>query len=98
MKHPSLYKASNKTEIVLEEYIGILKSELPNLCKSLINFKIYIKGPLSGLRQFLTIESPLKIKINAFHFIFFLFLRYLQFYPDFLFMWENDLIRTLRFD
>ena len=26
------------------------------------------KGPLSGVRQFLTIESPLKVMKNAFHF------------------------------
>ena len=29
----------------------------------------WIKGPLSGLRQFPTIESPLKIMKNAFYFI-----------------------------
>ena len=30
--------------------------------------RIAIKGALSGLRQFLTIKSPLKMMKNAFHF------------------------------
>ena len=29
---------------------------------------VYIKGALSGLRQFLAPESPLKLMKNAFHF------------------------------
>ena len=30
---------------------------------------VNIKGPLSGLRQFLTIENPLKMMENAFYFM-----------------------------
>ena len=33
------------------------------------NHSIYIKGALSGLRQFLTNVSPLKLLKNAFYFI-----------------------------
>ena len=32
--------------------------------------QLYIKGPLLGLKQFLTIESPLKMMKNGFCFIF----------------------------
>ena len=40
-----------------------------------------VKGPISGLRQFLTIESPLKMMKNAFQFLLkaLSFLRYLYF-------------------
>ena len=31
--------------------------------------QLYIKGPLLGLKQFLTIESPLKMMKNGFCFI-----------------------------
>ena len=37
--------------------------------KMLTNHLKYIKGALSGLRQFLTTESPLKMMKNAFYFI-----------------------------
>ena len=33
------------------------------------NHSMYIKGPFSGLRQFLTNVSPLKLLKNAFYFI-----------------------------
>ena len=40
-----------------------MQSELPPLRESLL-----VKGALSGLRQFLAIESPLKMMKNAFYF------------------------------
>ena len=47
------------------------------------------KGPLLGLRQFVTTESSLNMMENAFYLIvksFFAFLRYFHFCPDFLVM------------
>ena len=60
---------------------------------------ILTSRPLSGLGQFLTTESHLKIMKNAFYFILkvLYFLRYLHFPPNFLVMQEKGLIRKLKF-
>ena len=44
--------------------------QLSTSCKEIVssNTKEHIKGTLSGLRQFLTHESPLKMMKNAFYF------------------------------
>ena len=56
-----------------------------------------LKGPLSSLRVFLAIESLLKMIQYIFisYQKLFSFLRYLHFYPDFLVMHKNGLIRKL---
>ena len=54
---------------------------------------------VSGLRQFLAAESPLKMMKNAFYFTLislFVLKRYLNFCFDFLFMEKNGLIRKIR--
>ena len=58
---------------------------------------IQFKDPFLCLRQFLTIESPLKVIKNVSYFMLkvFSFLRSNCFCPDFLFMWKNGLIKTL---
>ena len=58
----------------------------------------YIKGELSGLRQFLANESPVKMMKNAFYFTLFpfSFSRYLCVCLDFLVMYKNGLIRKTR--
>ena len=65
------------------------------------NASVNIKGALSGLRQFLATESPLKIMKNAFYFTLFhikaLFvLNILSFCLDFLVMYRNGLIKKIR--
>ena len=56
----------------------------------LLNFYVFEKkqGALSGLRQFLATESPLKMMKNVFYFMLkaLSFSRYISFYHDFLFM------------
>ena len=37
-------------------------------CKAIVVKFFFIKGTLSGLRQFLGTESPIKMMKNAFHF------------------------------
>ena len=56
------------------------------------------KGVLSGLRQFLVTESPLKIKRNVFYFTLkaLFVLKFLNFCLDFLVMQKNDLIRKIK--
>ena len=56
------------------------------------------KGTVSGLGQFLTFESPLKMMKNDFYFTLkaLSFLRYLNFCLDFLVILKNDLIRKKR--
>ena len=58
----------------------------------------YLKGKLSGLRQFLTTENPLKMMKNAFISPQKLFSssRYLSFCLDFLVMYQNVLIKKIR--
>ena len=58
----------------------------------------FLKGALSGLREFLTIESPLKLMENAFISPqkLFPFSRYLDFCLDFSVMQQNNLIRKIR--
>ena len=55
------------------------------------------KGALSGLRQYLATESPLKMMKNAFFPPQKLFssLRYLSFCHDFLVMYQNGLIKKI---
>ena len=63
-----------------------------------INFEI--KGALSGVRQFLATESPLKMTKNAFLFhlfVLFSLSRYLNFCLDFLVMYKKGLIRKIYF-
>ena len=57
-----------------------------------------LKGALSGLRQFLATESPLKVMKKAFYFTkkLFSFSRYFSFYLDFLVMYQNGLIKKMR--
>ena len=56
-----------------------------------------LKGPLSGLRQFLASESPLKLIKNAFYFTSkFIFVLKLSFCLDFLVMYRNGLIKKIR--
>ena len=57
-----------------------------------------IKSALSGLRQFLPTESPLKMIKNdvCLPQKLFPFLRYLNFCPDFLVMYKNGSIRKIR--
>ena len=56
------------------------------------------KGSLSGLRQFLANESPLKMMKNAFYLTLKApsFSKYLSFCLDFLVMYQNGLIRKMR--
>ena len=57
-----------------------------------------IKNALSGLRQFMAIASPVRMKKDALYFIkkLFSFWSYLAFCSDFFIMQENFLIRKLR--
>ena len=57
-----------------------------------------LNDALSGLRQVLATESPLKMTKNVSYFILklFIFLRYLQSCLGFLVMQENNLIRKTR--
>ena len=57
-----------------------------------------LKGALSGLRQFLATESPLKVMKKAFYFTkkLFSFSRYFSFYLDFLVLYQNGLIKKMR--
>ena len=52
------------------------------------NFFSILKGQLLDLRQFLTVESPIKMIKNGFHFMLkaLFFLRYLHFCTDFFVM------------
>ena len=58
----------------------------------------FLKDPLSGLREFLTIESPLKLMENAFISPqkLFSFSRNLDFCLDYSVMQQNNLIRKIR--
>ena len=51
-----------------------------------VRFKVGFKGPLSGVRQFLTTEGPLEIMKNAFYFTLKAFSLYFNFFLDFLVM------------
>ena len=59
---------------------------------------IYIKCTLSGLRELLATEAPLKMIRNAFISpqTFLPFSRCLSFYLGFLIMYQNGLIKTIR--
>ena len=59
---------------------------------------LYIKGALSGLRQFLSTESPLKMMKNAFYFTSkaLSVLKKLNFCFDFLAMCQKGLIKKIR--
>ena len=59
---------------------------------------IFFKDALSGLRQFLATESPLKMMKNAFYLTskFLFSLRYLSFCLDFFVMYRNGLIKKIR--
>ena len=59
---------------------------------------VLFKDALSGLRQFLPTERPLKMMKNVFYFAVktLFILEILQFYSEFLVMLETDLIRKLR--
>ena len=54
-----------------------------------------LKGALSGLRQFLTTDSPLKIMKNVFYFTSKAHFVLKNFCLDFLVMQQNDLIRKI---
>ena len=61
-------------------------------------FESNLKVPLSGLRQFLTTGSPFKMMKNDFYFMlkaFFVLELFYIFYPDFLVIKKNGLIRKL---
>ena len=47
--------------------MNMSKAKLSFICISLV-FKNVIKGALSGLRQFLVTQNPLKMMKNAFYF------------------------------
>ena len=57
-----------------------------------------LKGALSGLRQFLATESPLKMMKNAFYFTSkaLFVLKIFKFCLEFLVMYQNGLIKTIR--
>ena len=59
---------------------------------------LYIKGALSGQRQLLATESPLKMMKNAFYFTSkaLFVLKILSFCLDFLVMYQNGLIKEIR--
>ena len=66
---------------------------------SIINTHFFqFKGALSGLRQFLANESPLKMMKSDFYFIVkaLFVLKILSFCLDFLVKYKNDLIRKTR--
>ena len=71
-----------------------LKKDFVGLSKVDIHFNFLLKGAMSGLRQFLAIESPLKMMKNAFKALF--FSRYLDFCLDFLVLQQNYLIMKIR--
>ena len=48
---------------------ALWNSECRYVCSTNFRFLMKLKGPFLGLRQFLLIESPLKMMKNAFHFI-----------------------------
>ena len=56
------------------------------------------KGPMSGMRQFLTAESPLKLIKNVSYFLLgaFFVLELFTFFLDFLVMYKNGLTKRLR--
>ena len=59
---------------------------------------VAFKGTLSGLKQFLATESPLKMMKNAFYFTSeaLFILKSLNFCLDFLFLYRNGLIKKVR--
>ena len=66
---------------------------------NLIGIKtVSVKGAVSGLRQFSTTESPLKMIKNTFHFTSksLFVLKIFKFCLDFLVFYENGLIRKKR--
>ena len=61
--------------------------------------RVAFKGALSGLRQLLTTESPLKMMKNVFYFtskVLTLFSRYLSFCLYFLATYQNSLLKKIR--
>ena len=74
-----------------------LKKVLFHVAKTWYYLECVLKGALSGLRQFLATESPLKwwkmLFISPQK--FFPFSRYLRFFLDFLVMQQNGLIRKI---
>ena len=68
------------------------------LGRSLPYLKYVFKGPLSGLRQFLAIESPLKMMKNAFYFTSkaLLVLKIFKSCLDLLVMYRNGLIKKMK--
>ena len=77
-------------------YIDILIFFL--LIMSRRSFYLILKGTLSGLRQFLATESPLKMMKNAFYFTSkaLFVLKISKFCLDFLVMYQNALIKKIR--
>ena len=92
---------SGITYVISYNYAKIkvdLYNSLP-LEKTIIfhNVIILIKGTLSGLRQFLASESPLKMMKSAFYFTLkALFVFNISFCLDFLVMYQSGLIKKIR--
>ena len=83
--------------IVIE--LSIRKSFVFNFWKKQCVICKYFKSPLSGLRQFLATESPVKTMKNAFFLRqkLFSFSRYLSFCLDFLVVYRNGMIKKENF-
>ena len=60
---------------------------------------LFLKGALSGVRQFLTTERPLKLMKNVFYFTSkaLSVLKILSFCLDFLVVYQNGLIKKVNF-
>ena len=90
-----VYLKANSTILGAFQCSACLVGAPPTCTSSTINFS---KDALSGLRQFLATENPLKVMKNAFCFnskaLF--FSRYLSFCHYFLFMYRNGLIKKIR--
>ena len=62
-----LLSMRHQPSLSIYEYTGT--REMRSVTNKNMRMIVNIKGPLSGLRQFLTIESRLKIMENAFYFM-----------------------------
>ena len=90
-RNPSLFYRAKFIENYCAKIIfdiSIEKSFLIDLLTTNVVITVNFKGALSGLRQFLVIESPLRMMKNAFDSPqkLFSFSRYLSFCLDFLVM------------
>ena len=87
----------NLSSGLVEWSCAVVITTTPRRHKKMYLATFWFKGALSGLRQFLATESPLKMMKNAFisPWKLFPFSRYLSFCLDFLVMYQNGLIKKI---